>query len=54
MFGSLPTEDELPVARLFQEHAATIFAHPRLRIETREEAADLLDVVLTVDELFKR
>lgn len=54
MFGSLPTGDGPPVARLFQEYAATIFAYPRLRIETREEAEDPLDVFLTVDELFKR
>jgi RNA polymerase sigma-70 factor (ECF subfamily) len=49
--GSSPIEDEPPAARLFQEHAATIFAYLRLRTATPEEAEDLLlDVFLVAIE----
>ena len=49
--GSSPAEDEPPTARLFQEHAATIFAYLRLRTATLEEAEDLLlDVFLAAIE----
>ncbi len=37
-----PGEDDLPAARLYQEHAPAIFAYLRLRATTREEAEDLL------------
>jgi RNA polymerase sigma-70 factor (ECF subfamily) len=40
--GSSPLEDDPPAARLYQEHAATIFAYLRLHTATREEAEDLL------------
>ena len=50
-FGSLLPEDELPAARLYQEHAAAIFAYLRLRTATPEEAEDLLlDVFLAAIE----
>jgi RNA polymerase sigma-70 factor (ECF subfamily) len=49
--GLSPIEDEPPTARLFEEHAATIFAYLRLRATTREEAEDLLlDVFLAALE----
>ncbi|SRR5579885_2121704 len=34
--------DEMPAARLYQEHAAALFAYLRLRTASREEAEDLL------------
>jgi RNA polymerase sigma-70 factor, ECF subfamily len=46
-----PGEDEPPAARLYQEHAAAIFAYLRLHLATREEAEDvLLDVFLAALE----
>jgi RNA polymerase sigma factor (sigma-70 family) len=35
-------DDETPAARLYQQHAAALFAYLRLRTATREEAEDLL------------
>ncbi|HEU5199930.1 MAG TPA: RNA polymerase sigma factor [Ktedonobacterales bacterium] len=35
-------DDETPAARLYQEHAAALFAYLRLHTATREEAEDLL------------
>lgn len=43
-----PGEDESPSARLYQDHAQTIFSYLRLRTATREEAEDLLLEVFLV------
>lgn len=43
--------DDPPIARLYQEHASSVFAYLRLRTATREEAEDpLLDVFVAALE----